>query len=169
MTSPSQLREYNSIFSSWLRIHQASGSQRLASFSEEDKELLDPGWLRLMSEKVPSGSVDQAFTDKEAVTHILADFHKEYDFIIIPGHLTEAQKAAPCEVDYLVNGKPWWDKLDAVHAHCIFNMTGQPAAVVPCGFTEKTKHPVSMQIIGDVYDDVRVMQLSYEFEQLCSF
>ena len=45
----------------------------------------------------------------------------------------------------------------------IFNMTGQPAATVPCGFT-KTGLPIGLQIIGRRYDDVTVLRASAAFE-----
>ena len=45
----------------------------------------------------------------------------------------------------------------------IFNMTGQPAATVPCGFT-KAGLPIGLQIIGRRYDDVTVLRASAAFE-----
>jgi hypothetical protein len=38
-----------------------------------------------------------------------------------------------------------------------FNMTGQPAATVPCGFT-KAGLPIGLQIVGRRYDDVTVLR-----------
>lgn len=45
-----------------------------------------------------------------------------------------------------------------------FNFTGQPAASVPCGFTEDGL-PIGLQIVGDRYDDLGVLQASRAFEQ----
>ena len=45
----------------------------------------------------------------------------------------------------------------------IFNMTGQPAATVPCGFT-KAGLPIGLQIIGRRFDDVTVLRASAAFE-----
>ena len=45
----------------------------------------------------------------------------------------------------------------------IFNMTGQPAATVPCGFT-KAGLPIGLQIVGRRYDDVTVLRASAAFE-----
>ena len=44
-----------------------------------------------------------------------------------------------------------------------FNMTGQPAATVPCGFT-KTGLPIGLQIVGRRYDNVTVLRASAAFE-----
>lgn len=45
-----------------------------------------------------------------------------------------------------------------------FNLTGQPAATVPCGFTEAGL-PVGLQIVGRKYEDLLVMQAAAAFEE----
>src|SRR4030095_17263683 len=40
-----------------------------------------------------------------------------------------------------------------------FNMTGQPAATVPCGFT-KAGLPIGLHIVGRRHDDVTVVRAS---------
>ncbi len=45
-----------------------------------------------------------------------------------------------------------------------FNLTGQPAASVPCGWTEDGL-PVGLQIIGRRFDDVTVLRAAAAFEQ----
>ena len=46
-----------------------------------------------------------------------------------------------------------------------FNLTGQPAWVVPCGFTADGL-PVSLQLVGRRYDDAGVMRASRAFEMV---
>src|SRR5262245_45033362 len=45
-----------------------------------------------------------------------------------------------------------------------FNMTGQPAASVPCGFT-KDGLPIGLQIVGHRFDDVTVLRAAAAFER----
>src|SRR2546428_13849507 len=45
-----------------------------------------------------------------------------------------------------------------------FNMTGQPAASVPCGFT-KEGLPIGLQIVGRRFDDPTVLRASAAFER----
>jgi aspartyl-tRNA(Asn)/glutamyl-tRNA(Gln) amidotransferase subunit A len=45
-----------------------------------------------------------------------------------------------------------------------FNLTGQPAASVPCGFT-KSGLPIGLQIVGRRFDDATVMRASAAFER----
>ncbi len=44
-----------------------------------------------------------------------------------------------------------------------FNLTGQPAATVPCGFTSDGL-PIALQIVGRRFDDVTVPRASTAFE-----
>ena len=45
-----------------------------------------------------------------------------------------------------------------------FNITGQPAASVPCGWTEGDL-PIGLQIVGRRFDDVTVLRAAAAFEQ----
>jgi aspartyl-tRNA(Asn)/glutamyl-tRNA(Gln) amidotransferase subunit A len=44
-----------------------------------------------------------------------------------------------------------------------FNLTGQPAASVPCGFT-KAGLPIGLQVVGRRFDDVSVLRACALFE-----
>ena len=45
-----------------------------------------------------------------------------------------------------------------------FNLSGNPAASIPCGFTPSGL-PVGLQIIGPRFDDLGVLQAAAAFEQ----
>jgi aspartyl-tRNA(Asn)/glutamyl-tRNA(Gln) amidotransferase subunit A len=44
-----------------------------------------------------------------------------------------------------------------------FNMTGQPALSVPCGFTSAGL-PIGLQIVGPRYSDVLVLRAGHAFQ-----
>ena len=46
-----------------------------------------------------------------------------------------------------------------------FNLTGLPAASIPCGWTDSGL-PIGMQIIGKRYDEKTVLQVSKAFEEI---
>ncbi len=46
-----------------------------------------------------------------------------------------------------------------------FNITGQPVASVPCGWTDDGL-PVGLQIVGRRFDDVTVLRAAAAFEQV---
>ncbi|MCH8830123.1 MAG: hypothetical protein IID45_11160 [Planctomycetes bacterium] len=48
---------------------------------------------------------------------------------------------------------------------CPFNLTGQPAASVPCGWTESNL-PVGLQIVGRRFDDALVLRAARAIEQV---
>ena len=54
----------------------------------------------------------------------------------------------------------WWEWSPFTYP---FNLTQQPAAAVPCGFT-KSGLPVSMQIVGAKYSDALVLRAAYAYE-----
>jgi aspartyl-tRNA(Asn)/glutamyl-tRNA(Gln) amidotransferase subunit A len=47
-----------------------------------------------------------------------------------------------------------------------FNLSGQPAATVPCGFA-RDGLPVGLQIVGRLREDALVLRAAAAFEQAC--
>ena len=47
---------------------------------------------------------------------------------------------------------------------CGFNLTGQPAVSVPCGFTARGL-PIGLQIVGLPYGDATVLRVAHAYEQ----
>ena len=46
-----------------------------------------------------------------------------------------------------------------------FNLTGHPAATIPCGFSSEGL-PIGMQIVGQRFDELTVLQVSKAFEEV---
>jgi aspartyl-tRNA(Asn)/glutamyl-tRNA(Gln) amidotransferase subunit A len=69
-------------------------------------------------------------------------------------------EAGPSEID----GQPTPSMFDRLNFTFPFNMTGQPAASVPCGFTSEGL-PVALQIVGGWHADTLVLQAAAAFEQ----
>ena len=57
-----------------------------------------------------------------------------------------------------------WDWLSWAELSYPFNLSGNPAASVPCGFTDEGL-PVGLQIVGRRSDDLGVLQLAAQFEE----
>jgi aspartyl-tRNA(Asn)/glutamyl-tRNA(Gln) amidotransferase subunit A len=45
------------------------------------------------------------------------------------------------------------------------NIAGLPAVSVPCGF-DKNNMPIGMQLIGNSFEDYKVLNAAYQFEKL---
>ena len=54
----------------------------------------------------------------------------------------------------------WWEWSPFTYP---FNLTQQPAAAVPCGFTTSGL-PVSMQIVGAKFSDALVLRAAHAYE-----
>ena len=96
----------------------------------------------------------------------IADIHmffEDWDFLITP---TVSVAAFPAE---RLIPEHWpqhpWDWIQWAEFSYPFNMSWNPAATVPCGFT-KEGLPVGMQIVGRRFDDLGVMQASRAFERI---
>jgi aspartyl-tRNA(Asn)/glutamyl-tRNA(Gln) amidotransferase subunit A len=50
-----------------------------------------------------------------------------------------------------------------ISATCPFNLTGQPALTVPCGFTASGL-PLALQIVGKPFDEATVLQVGHAYE-----
>ena len=89
-------------------------------------------------------------------------FFEKYDFLLTP-----TAAALPFEVGKLdpdeVNGVKIENGLQWMAFTYPFNMTRQPAASVPAGWTDDGL-PVGLQIVGRRFDDVGVLKAAAAFE-----
>jgi aspartyl-tRNA(Asn)/glutamyl-tRNA(Gln) amidotransferase subunit A len=105
----------------------------------------------------------QAWFDRLAWWQHARAFFERYDVLLSPTVATSAFELGilwPTEVD----GKTV-DREAGSAFTFPFNMTGQPAATVPCGFT-RSGLPIGLQIVGRRFDDVTVLRASAAFERV---
>lgn len=55
-----------------------------------------------------------------------------------------------------------------ISATCPFNITGQPALTIPCGFTQ-SELPIALQIVGKAFDEATVLQIGHAYEMNTSW
>lgn len=75
---------------------------------------------------------------------------------LIPPPLHEARSVA-------INGKEVSLMSALISATCPFNLTGQPALSIPCGFSTSGL-PLALQIVGKPFDEATVLQVGYAYE-----
>ena len=86
-------------------------------------------------------------------------FMESYDLLLTPTLPIAAFEAASCRPSMTANGKwVYWTPFSYP-----FNLTQQPAASVPCGFT-KAGLPVGLHIVGRMFDDRTVLRASQAYE-----
>ncbi len=133
----------------------------LRAMSEAQRELVDPG-LRMVAERGEAISMEayqKAIMARSHLTSLMREFHQTYDLLLTP---TMSLPAFPLGNDTPIgpDGSSWDDWSPFTYP---FNLTGQPAATVPCGFTSGGL-PAGLQIVGRHYDEVSVLRAAYAFE-----
>jgi len=147
----------------WYEIFCGGVATRLAPYRNRPADL-EPGLLRLIDATLanPPTRFVQAWFDRLGWWQHPRAFFEKYDLLLTPAVACPPFAVGqdhPAEVD----GKPippyGW-----IQFTYPFNLTGQPAASVPCGFT-KDGLPIGLQIVGRRFDDVTVLRAAAAFEQ----
>ncbi len=102
----------------------------------------------------------KAWVHVEKIRWAYRDFFQKYDLLITP---STAVTAFPVGSKDRSLGRGFFDWAFAPFT-CIFNLTGSPAASVPCGFSSDGL-PLGMQLVGPLEDDITVMQAAAAFER----
>ena len=89
----------------------------------------------------------------------MATFHQKYDLLIVP-----TLACAPFVVGY--DQPPHRKRADGDFMAMVapFDLTGQPAISVPCGFSAKGG-PIGLQIVGPFGSDALVLRAARAFER----
>jgi len=94
----------------------------------------------------------------ELATH-MREFHQRYDLLLTPGVAVPPFEArAPEEWELALDKFLGWTPFSYP-----FNLTQQPAAVVPCGLT-RSGLPISVQIVGPMHGDALVLRAARAYE-----
>jgi aspartyl-tRNA(Asn)/glutamyl-tRNA(Gln) amidotransferase subunit A len=83
------------------------------------------------------------------------------DALLTPGELIPSPLHDSRSVT--INGKEVSLTAALISATCPFNLTGQPALTIPCGFTASGL-PLALQIVGKPFDEATVLQVGHAYE-----
>jgi Asp-tRNA(Asn)/Glu-tRNA(Gln) amidotransferase A subunit family amidase len=100
---------------------------------------------------------------REVIFDNVCRHFKKFDILITPTMACPAFElgvSSPSEID----GKKVSPGAQSPYTHP-FNMSGHPAASIPCGWSSEGL-PIGMQIIGKRFDEVTVLQVSKAFEEI---
>ncbi len=109
----------------------------------------------------------QALLARTAFAERVRATFERYDLLLTPQMPVAAWPADPGPFEGLADlgGKPAHSIFDRVPFMYPFNLTGQPAANVPCGFTRE-RLPVGLQIVGRWHRETDVFRAAAAFEAL---
>ncbi len=129
------------------------------------RDQIDPGLVRVIEQglELSGAEVAIAYAKRNDYYHTWRQFMEGYDLVLTP---TLPVTAFPAGDDHpgQIDGQPT-TYLSWTAFTYPFNITGQPAASVPCGF-DHNGLPVGLQIVGRWRDDVTVLRASAAFEAI---
>jgi Asp-tRNA(Asn)/Glu-tRNA(Gln) amidotransferase A subunit family amidase len=137
----------------------------LGPFLKEWENNLDPELVKLAKEgfKFTVKDVKLAEIQRESVYENICRHFKDFDILVTPTLACTAFKLGkdfPDIINGIKTNRQAW-----ISFTYPFNFSGHPAATVPCGFS-KEGLPIGMQIIGNKYDELSVLQVSKAFEEI---
>jgi aspartyl-tRNA(Asn)/glutamyl-tRNA(Gln) amidotransferase subunit A len=133
----------------------------VGGLSAEQLALTDPAlrWQAEQGRKITVAELTQLHSRRGELGSSMRQFHERYDLLLTPGVSVPAFEAkAPDEWELSLPRFLGWTPFSYP-----FNLTQQPAAVVPCGLTQAGL-PVSLQIVGPMHDDALVLRAARAFE-----
>ena len=133
----------------------------------ERPDWIEPTLLRMI---VNAGQVSaiahaRALLARTAFYDAVRRFFDDYDLLLTPQMPVGAWSCepGPDEGVHEIGGRPAPTMFDRLPFTYPFNLTGQPAATVPCGFTGEGL-PVGLQIVGRWHADGQVLRAAACFE-----
>jgi aspartyl-tRNA(Asn)/glutamyl-tRNA(Gln) amidotransferase subunit A len=157
--------DWSDSYDCWTVFFYGGIAARVADSMAEKGPLLDPGLRTVVDRGLKLRAVDyvNALIQRNAFWQRARLVFDKFDLLVTP---TLAVTAFPVGKD-----KPDWPggkeakELQWSPFTYIFNLTGQPAVSIPCGWTEAGL-PVGLQIVGRRFDDVGVLRAARAFEQI---
>jgi aspartyl-tRNA(Asn)/glutamyl-tRNA(Gln) amidotransferase subunit A len=103
-----------------------------------------------------------ALTELSRFRNDIDKLFAEFEILITP---TLAVPAFPCgQTPQLINGRELEEKYSFTPFTFLFNMAGNPAASIPCGFSAEGL-PIGLHIVGRKFDEATVLQISAALEE----
>jgi aspartyl-tRNA(Asn)/glutamyl-tRNA(Gln) amidotransferase subunit A len=147
----------------WEQIFCGGIATRMAPYRDRKSEI-EPGLYEIIERTLaePPTRYVQAWFDRLAWWQHPRAFFEKYDLLLTPTIACPPFDAAgegPGEIAGTRVDRYGW--LPFTYP---FNVTGQPACSVPCGFT-RGGLPIGLQIVGRRFDDVTVLRAAAGFER----
>ena len=132
----------------------------LRGIPAEKHALLDAGFRALAERGLSVGlaEYEAAVAARTALGDAMSAFHRRHDLLLTP---TMPTPPPPADTIYHSAGFDRWTH--ATPYTVPFNLTGQPAASIPCGLTGDGL-PVGLQVIGPRFAEATVLRACRAFE-----
>ncbi|MBK1733871.1 amidase [Halorhodospira abdelmalekii] len=134
----------------------------LRTIPEAQHSEMDPALIEAVASVRERSMLDylQAMNERAALNEQMSRFHQRYDLLVTPA-LPIPAFGAGLEVPEGWSDPRWPSWTPFTYP---FNMTGQPACSVPCGFTAAGL-PIGLQIVGPRHADGLVLRAAHTYQQ----
>ena len=116
-----------------------------------------------MGLQMPASSLPRAMKTRTEFYESVYETFKDYDLLVTPTTACPAFElgiASPSEINGIGVSPTGWMPFTFP-----FNLTGHPAASIPCGWTSDNL-PIGMQIVGKRFQELLILQVSKAFEEI---
>jgi len=135
--------------------HEPYLATQAENYGPKVRKFLEQGKATLATEYI------KAQQTKACFRRDMLDTCEDFDALLTPGVFIPAPVLGARTM--VIDGREVKLLPAMVSATCPFNLTGQPALTVPCGFSSAGL-PLSLQIIGKHFDEVTILRIGHAFE-----
>ncbi|HKZ07543.1 MAG TPA: amidase [Methylomirabilota bacterium] len=148
----------------WEAVFCGGIATRMAPYLDRPQDI-DPGLLPLVQDAVkwPATRYVQAWFDRLTWYEHVRRYFDGHDLLLTPTIATPPFKVG-LDNPPDIAGRPV-EAYDWIPFTYPFNLTGNPAASVPCGFT-KDGLPIGLQLVGRRFDDATVLRAAAGYERI---
>ena len=150
-------------------IYEVALASRLVDRARERPDWIEPTLMRIILNASTVSAIEhgKALLARSAFYNAVRQFFDTYDLLLTPTMPVGAWSVEPGPDEGLreIGGRPTPTMFDRLAFMYPFNLTGQPAATVPCGFTSEGL-PVGIQIVGRLHADAAVLRAAAGFEAI---
>lgn len=143
-------------------LFYGGAANALRDIPASQREIMDPNLIRVSEWAEQLSLLDYlgAMNVRGALIERTSRFHERYDLLLTPTLPIPAfttNREVPEQWDH--ERWPTWTPFTYP-----FNMTGQPACSVPCGFTADDR-PIGLQLVGARHRDDKVLRGAHAYQQ----
>lgn len=114
---------------------------------------------------IPASVYLNALRARITLRNMFRKIFKECDVLALPTTIIPAHRLDEEHVD--VDGKSFDVRTATLRNTELFNVYGVPAVSIPNGFTKKGL-PTGLQLVADLFEDVRLLRTAYAMEKILS-
>lgn len=143
-------------------LFYGGAAHAVRDMSERKRELMDPNLIQVADKAARRTMLDYLAANEErmGLAERMARFHTRFDLLVTPAvPITAFDTGREVPRDWPSTRWPTWTPFSYP-----FNMTGQPALTVPCGFSSEGL-PIGLQIVGARFQDKTVLQAGHAYQQ----